>query len=196
MRSAQILSYSDIARDVGVAVSTIKDWINVLWASNQIFLLEPYYRNLGKRVTKSPKVYLCDTGLLCFLLNIHKTEDLIRSPLLGNIWETFVVNQIVSAFGSRGIRPNVYFWRTRDGSEIDIVIERAGGVFAFEIKFSEYIKSADAAALKNFMKTAGKELLQKAGFISRTAHEYVLDDCMHVMNISSFLSFLNGIIPS
>lgn len=184
-RCAQLLSYSDIARDVGVAVSTIKDWINVLWASNQIFFIEPYHRNLGKRLIKSPKVYLSDTGILCFLLNIHNLEDLMHSPHIGQVWENFVVNQIIAQFRFQGITPPVYFWRTRDGAEIDILIEKAGKLTALEIKFSEHILSRDAVSLTKFIHSVAKENINSAAVICRTSHEYLLDNMVRIVNIDA-----------
>lgn len=190
VRSAQLLSYSDIARDVGVAVSTIKDWMNVLWASNQIFFLEPYYRNLGKRLVKSPKVYLCDTGLLCFMLNIKSGDDLLRSPLLGQVWETYIINQIVAQYSFKGKRPEIYFWRTRDGSEIDLLADRAGKMLAFEIKFSEFIQPRDTLSLKHFIKQIGRGNIEHAGVISRTSHNYILDEGIQVLDLQSAIDLI------
>ncbi len=190
VRSAQLLSYSDLARDVGVAVSTIKDWVNVLWASNQIFFLEPYYRNIGKRLIKSPKVYLCDTGLLCFMLNIKTVDDLLKSPLLGQIWETYVINQIIVHYSFRGIRPEIYFWRTRDGSEIDIILDKGGKISAFEIKFSEFIQPGDAASLNHFIHQTGRENIAHAGIISRTSHTYVLGETIQVLDLQSAIDLI------
>src|SRR4030042_1120573 len=94
-RTAQILSYSDLARDVGIAPNTAKKWVSVLQASGQIFLLEPYFKNIGKRLVKSPKLYLCDTGLAAFLMGFENWEGIARHPVIGALWETHVVMKVV-----------------------------------------------------------------------------------------------------
>jgi uncharacterized protein len=92
IRSGQLLNMADLARDVGIAGSTARDWISVLEASNQVLLLEPYFGNLGKRLIKTPKLYLCDTGILCFLLGFDSPSSMESSPFIGAIWETFVLS--------------------------------------------------------------------------------------------------------
>lgn len=106
IRSGQIFSMSRIATEVGVSTNTIKSWIGVLEASNIIYLLKPYYKNFGKRIIKSPKLYFMDTGLLCYLMNIQSTESLRNNPLLGAIFETYAVGNSCEACTIRG-------WRTR-----------------------------------------------------------------------------------
>jgi len=190
IRSSQIVSYSDLARDVGVAVSTIKEWMSVLWASNQIFFLEPYYRNLGKRLIKSPKVYITDVGLLCFLLNIKDHDDLMHSPLLGQIWETYVVCQLMIQYSFKGLKAGMYYWRTRDGSEVDVIMEHGGKIIALEIKFSEFVKGSELTSLKNLIATVKKERVHCAGVIARTSHRYTIDDIINVMPLDEALELI------
>jgi len=111
-RSAQILNLSQIARDVGVSVNTAKDWISVLEASFQIFILRPYYANIGKRLIKSPKVYFTDTGLLCYLVGLRDIEHAVAGPMGGAIFENFVVAELLKIFLHRGEEPNLYYFRT------------------------------------------------------------------------------------
>lgn len=92
-RSAQLLDKAALARDVGVSSKAANDWLSVLEASNQVQLLEPYFENLGKRLIKSPKLYLSDTGLLCFLLGLDE-RSLPQSPYLGTVWESAVYAQL------------------------------------------------------------------------------------------------------
>lgn len=190
IRSSQIVSYSDLARDVGVAVSTIKEWMSVLWASNQIFFLEPYYRNLGKRLIKSPKVYITDVGLLCFLLNIKDHDDLMHSPLLGQIWETYVVCQLMIQYSFKGLKAGMYYWRTRDGSEVDVIMEHGGKIIALEIKFSEFVKGSELTSLKNLIATVKREHVHCAGVIARTSHRYTIDDIINVMPLDEALELI------
>lgn len=137
LRSAQVLSYSDIARSVGIAVNTAKAWLSVLEASQIIYLLKPYYRNLGKRLFKSPKIYVRDTGLFCHLAGIQDIKSLKTSPYIGAIWETNVLNQILSFYQEEGLEPNIWFWRTQSGQEVDFLIDSSGKLTAIESKYSE-----------------------------------------------------------
>ena len=137
LRSGQILSYSDLARDVGIAVNTAKSWLSVLEASQVIYLLKPYYKNLGKRLFKSPKLYIRDTGLFCHLANIQDSTALNASPYIGAVWETYVLNQIVSSYQENGLNSNIWFWRTQSGQEVDFLIDIGGKLTAIEVKYSE-----------------------------------------------------------
>src|SRR5262249_40016379 len=86
LRSANLLNKADLARDVGIAPSTVNHWLSVLEASGQVVLLEPWFSNRTKSIVKSPKLYLADTGLLCALLNIRTVEDLRQTPATGAVW--------------------------------------------------------------------------------------------------------------
>ncbi|MBN2532049.1 MAG: ATP-binding protein [Spirochaetales bacterium] len=136
-RTGQILSLSQVARDVGVSPNTVKSWLSILQTSGHIYLLEPYYRNIGKRLVKSPKLYFCDTGLAVHLLGIYNWEELQRSPNAGAIWETYVFNQIYRYFINKGqVIPNLWFWRTNTGDEVDFLIEKGGQFHAVECKLT------------------------------------------------------------
>ena len=111
-RSGQILNLSDLARDVGVSVNTVKDWISILEASFQVFILRPYYANIGKRLVKSPKVYFTDTGLLCYLVGLRDSEHAASGQMGGAIFENLVAAELFKIYIHRGEEPALYFWRT------------------------------------------------------------------------------------
>ena len=181
IRTSQILSYSDLARDVGISPNTAKKWISVLQASGQIVLLEPYYRNLGKRLVKSPKLYMCDTGLALFLMGFDNFEAVINHPVIGAIWETHVVMQVIKHFQALGKNRPLWFWRTIHGAEVDLLIEQGGRFIAVEAKFSE---NPDVKALKgiNALKKFYGEDSIIAGFIaSRTENSYPLSEKVHAI---------------
>ena len=98
VRTGQILNLSDLARDIGVSVPTAKRWLSVLEAGYQVYLLYPYYQNLGKRLVKSPKLYFNDTALASFLLGIHDQDTLFNSPSFGNLFETLIVTDVLKRF--------------------------------------------------------------------------------------------------
>ncbi len=135
-RSAQLLNLSDVSRDLGVAVNTVKAWISILEATHQVVLLRPYHANLSKRLVKSPKLYFTDTGMLCYLTGVRDAEHAASGPMAGAIVETAVVAETLKQHFHRGVRPNLYFWRTATGVEVDLVIEREGRLVPIEVKAS------------------------------------------------------------
>ena len=100
-------------------------------------LLEPYYQNLGKRIVKTPKLYFLDTGLACFLAGIHTREVLRQSSLLGPLFETLALGQIVRAYANQGRRPALYFYRDHEGHEVDFVVPVGEKLKLFECKWAE-----------------------------------------------------------
>lgn len=173
-RTGQILSFADLARDVGVAVSTARDWLSVLEASHQVFLLEPYFRNHGKRLVKSPKLYWTDTGLACFLAGISTRDQLLASPLVGPLWETFVVNQALRNCAFAGVGPALWYWRTRDGHEVDIVLQDGGKLWIAEAKAAENPDAGDARSLERFIAVFGEAAVSKAHVVCRTPRDFPL----------------------
>ena len=135
-RTGQLLNLSDLARDVDVSVPTAKSWLSILEASFQVFLLRPYHTNLTKRVVKTPKLYFLDTGLASYLTEWSTPETLGAGALAGPMLETFVVTEILKSFWHRMRRPAAYFYRDRDGREVDIVIEHDGRLHGIEVKLA------------------------------------------------------------
>jgi uncharacterized protein len=154
-RTAQVLNLSEIARDVGVSVPTIKKWISVLEASYQIFLLPPHFRNLGKRIIKSPKLYVLDSAIVTFLTGLHDSEPTLQGPLTGALFETVVVSEWVKAFYHRGEKPELYYWRSKSGLEVDLVIDRNNRLYPIEIKSTATLLPGHADALNSWRTLAG-----------------------------------------
>src|SRR3989338_7257561 len=107
-RTAQILNLSVFSRDLGVSVNTVKKWLSILEASRMIYLLSPYYQNFGKRVTKAPKVYFLDCGVVCYLTGIETPEHVMCSPMAGALFETFCLQETVKAFANQGMPADIY----------------------------------------------------------------------------------------
>lgn len=121
-RNGQILNKTDIAAPMGVSVPTITQWLSILEITAQIVLVQPYFENFGKRLTKSPKLYFLDSGLVCHLLNIESAASLAQSPFAGSIFEGFVASEILKAQVNRGKRRELYFFRDEQGLEVDFVV--------------------------------------------------------------------------
>ena len=158
-RSAQLLKLADLARDLGVAVNTAKAWLSVLEATYQVIVLRPYFANISKRLVKTPKVYFTDVGTLCYLTGLKDPEHAASGPMGGPILETAVVSEIVKTLTHRGINPEVYFWRTSAGREVDILIAIEGKLVPVEVKLSATPRPAMASSIKKFQEDfAGKAL--------------------------------------
>ncbi len=135
-RIGQLLNLDSLASDVGVSAKTIRNWISVLEASFIIFRLPPYFKNLGKRLVKTPKIYFTDTGLATYLLGIESPEQVDRDPLYGNLFENMVLMELVKFRAAQGKNPELYFYRDSHGNEIDVLTEAERLLVPVEIKSS------------------------------------------------------------
>lgn len=142
-RTAEILNYSDIAKDSGVKSVTIKEWVSLLERSQLVYLLQPYASNLNKRLIKSPKVHFLDTGIACRLQGWSEIEPLSRSPQIGHLFETLVLTEIVKFIQNHGKTWKIFYWRTRSGEEIDFLIQtEADKMIALDAKLGIHSVSA------------------------------------------------------
>ncbi len=146
------LNLCKLAKEVGVSAPAIREWVSILEASYIIRLLPPYYKNFGKRVTKTPKVYFTEPGLVAYLLNIGSTEELEGHPLLGPIFENMVVMEACKARLNAGKLPNLYFFRDAHGFEVDLVLDLSRNPRPIEIKSSEEMTDSLMSKLRNVRK--------------------------------------------
>ena len=151
-RVGQVINYQSLSNDVGVDGATIKSWLAILEASYVIFRLPPYYENFGKRVIKTPKIYFMDTGLLCYLLGIERVEQVVRDPLIGNLFENLVVLEALKARYNKGLASNLYFFRDNQGHEIDLLHKQGSELKGIEIKSSSTWNSSFKKTLQYFDK--------------------------------------------
>jgi predicted AAA+ superfamily ATPase len=138
-RAGQLLNLSSLASDCGITHSTARRWLSVLEASFIVVLLRPHYRNFGKRLIKSPKLYFLDPGLLCFLLRVRRPEELFHHAMRGSIFESLVVSELYKNFVHRGEHPELYFWRDSAGHEVDVVVDLGGELIPVECKSARTI---------------------------------------------------------
>jgi len=152
-RTAQLLNYSDMARDVGVSVNTIKSWVSILETSGIIHLLQPWHGNLTQRTVRTPKLYFLDTGL-CSYLSGWKTADALSNGVMsGSILETYVVSEILKSHWHCGREARVWFYRDKDLREIDLLVESENGLHPVEIKRSASPNTWDARHFAALSKT-------------------------------------------
>ena len=146
-RTGQMLNYTDIASEVGISVNTIKSWVSILVSSNIIYLLQPYFSNLNKRIVKTPKVYFLDTGLCSYLTNWQTPDTLESGAMSGAMFETYVIDEILKSYVHNAKKPNIYYYRDKDKKEIDVIIEKNGKLYPIEIKKTA---NPDKFMLKHF----------------------------------------------
>ena len=152
-RTGELLNYSNIAGEVGVSEPTIKNWISILERTGIIYILQPYSASALNRAIRSPKIYFRDTGLACYLTRWLTADALKNSAVAGNMFETFMVSEILKSYSNSGMdyRFNVYFYRGKDKSagtenEIDLIIEENGIIYPVELKMTGNPKASMAAA--------------------------------------------------
>lgn len=175
LRCGQLLNYSELARDVGVAPNTVKAWLSVLQASGVVFLLEPWFRQRTKRLIKTPKLFFADTGLLTMLLGFGSVEDLQRHPLWGAVWENWVVSEVRKALGTGAGAPALWGWRTAAGEEVDLLVETAPERFlAIECKAAAQVDDAAARGLAALRREMGAAAVAGAFIACRTETPYPL----------------------
>lgn len=158
-RTGTEFNASSLRNDIGVSVPTIQDWCSVLEASCVLFKLPPFFRNIGKRLVKSPKIYFCDTGLACFLLGIENEEQLATHPLRGNLFENMVVLQFLKHRYNQGKLSNLYFYRDKSQREIDLIEEKGTQLLAYEIKSAKAYTKGFVKNLDYFRKAVGNDVI-------------------------------------
>ena len=174
VRNGQLVSSSAIASELGVASNTIKSWLSVLVASNIIFMLEPYYQNLGKRLVKTPKLYFLDTGLACYLAGLRSSADLQQSALLGSFFEAHALGQMVRWFANCGHRAPLYFYRDHQGHEVDFIIPVGEKLKLLECKWSE-VAPRRIQGFDEIEKLIGAEKILKRILITSSRGSYVTE---------------------
>ncbi len=185
-RTGQILDLSSIAGEIGVSFTTAKRWLSLLKTGYQILLVYPYYKNIGKRLVKRPKIYFTDTGLASYLLGINTNENLINGPYWGAFFETFVVIDFLKRFLHHGQIPSIYYLRTRDHLEIDLIIDIEGKLYLLEIKSTSTIRPEHAASLRRIKKDI-KFPLGDACIISNTDNQCILPNNIRNIPAAPFL---------
>ena len=151
-RTGEMLNYSNIASEIGVSEPTIKKWISILERTGIVYLLQPYSASALSRAIKTPKIYFRDTGLACYLTRWLTADTLKNSAVAGNMFETFVVSEILKSYSNEGkdYRFNIFYYRGKDRSasnenEIDLIIEEDGILYPVEIKMSGNPKASMGA---------------------------------------------------
>ncbi|OGB30352.1 MAG: hypothetical protein A3F78_09515 [Burkholderiales bacterium RIFCSPLOWO2_12_FULL_61_40] len=153
-RTGQLLNMQSLASDVGVSDKTAKHWLSILETCYLVHFVHPHFANFGKRLTKSPKLYMADSGLAAALLGIQNEAQMQNHPLRGALFETMVVNEFRKNRCNTGVRDPLYFWRDNIGTEVDLILERGDEIAAVEIKSGISVASDAFGNLKKWQKYA------------------------------------------
>lgn len=161
-RIGSLFNASELSGEVGVSVNTIKSWISVLQASYIIKLLPPFYENISKRLTKTPKLYFYDTGLACYLLDIETEQQLSRDKMRGHLFENFVIMEALKERYNHGKESNLFFYRDSNDVEVDLLLKKGNEYCAIEIKSSQTYHPDFEAGIKSLGKVLNNRLTDKA----------------------------------
>lgn len=159
-RTGQLLNYADLAKETDVSLPTAKSWLSLLSTSGLVYLLEPYFTNIEKRIVKTPKLYFLDTGLAAYLTGWETAKTLEIGATRGAFFETYVVSEILKSYYNNGKSPRMYFYRDHDKKEIDLLLEKNATLYPFEIKTTA---NPNASDLKNFSVLETKKIQHGSG---------------------------------
>ena len=151
-RTGQELNLTDIAKDIDVSPNTVKSWLSILRTSGLVYLLQPYFKNVTKRLVKTPKLYWMDTGLAAYLAGWTTSASLETGIAAGAFFETFVISEVIKSYCHNGYSPTLYYFRDSNGKEIDLLIEQDNRFYPIEIKKTSTPKSADIKTFDDFAK--------------------------------------------
>lgn len=179
-RIGRELNYQSLSNDLGVSSHTIKHWISILEASFIIFLLPPYFENLGKRIIKSPKIYFTDTGLATYLLDIDSPKQIQRDPLRGFLIENFMILEMLKYRYNHGKTAGMYHYRDSHQHEVDVVVKRGSQLIPIEIKAAQTFNAQFLQGL-NYFDDLVKERCSEGYLIYTGSQEQAIGK-WHVLN--------------
>ncbi|MBF0518508.1 MAG: ATP-binding protein, partial [Nitrospirae bacterium] len=151
-RTGQIINFSEISREMGLSLTTLRRYIGLLETTYQIYFIRPYFVNIGKRLIKMPKMYFSDSGIACHLCAVEDWETLERQGRVGALVETWAASELRKLIALGDMRYHLYYWRTYTGGEVDFLIEHGQRIVAIEVKWSNKLDNSDMSALKECAK--------------------------------------------
>jgi len=188
-RIGQVINYQSLSADVGVDAKTIKEWLSILEASFIVCKLSPYFENFGKRVIKSPKYYFIDVGLLCYLLGINKKEQIVRDPLVGQLFENLVVIEVMKSRLNQGKEADLYFYRDSHGNEIDLLVAHGRELMGIEIKSAT---TFDNSFKKQLLKFSENQQKLKQSYIVYAGENFGFSDGIEAINFKTISKVLTN----
>ncbi|MGD2113812.1 MAG: ATP-binding protein [Acidobacteriota bacterium] len=166
-RHAQVLNVAGVSREAGISQPTVKSWLGALEAAYLVHLLPPYFESFGKRVVKSPKLYFLDSGLACTLTRQPTGEAALAGAMGGALFEGWVVSEAVKALTFEGKRPELYYWRSHDGLEVDLLLRAGNRLVPVEIKLTATPNPRHVQPLERFKRMAGNAATDEGVLVCR-----------------------------
>jgi predicted AAA+ superfamily ATPase len=195
-RHGQILNRTSLAAPLGVSVPTITDWLHILEITGQVILVPPYFENFGKRLIKSPKLYLGDPGLACHLLGITSQAELDRSPFLGPLFEGFIAAEILKSQVNHGLRRELYHFRDQQGLEVDFLFPSGPATLSMvECKASKTVHPAMAGPLGSLRRSMDEQASVRLSLVHRVSSTAPLTRALapgvEALDLRAFVEDLN-----
>lgn len=191
-RHGQEFHAADLARELGISQPTVKSWAGVLEASYIAHFLQPWFRNYGKRVVKTPKFYFHDSALVTLLTRQPDAVAALAGPMGGALLEGWVVTEVIKAFMALGRKPDVYYWRSHDGLEVDLLMVIDGKLQAVEVKLTATPGAGHLEPLKRFLAIAGEDAAESGIIVCRCAKEQAMPNGHRAMPWKSFPAWLQA----
>lgn len=194
-RQAQEFNKATVARECGVSEHTANAWAGLLQATYIIALLPPFFRNFGKRIVKTPKLYFLDSGIVCSLTRQPSAPAALSGAAGGALFEGLIVAEALKVYSNHGKRPNLFFWRSHDGLEIDLLIHENDTIYPVEIKLTATPTVKHAEALARFKTFAQLDAARTQGIVvCRVAKETPLPHNNLALPYQQFSAWLSGVI--
>ena len=192
----QLLNKARLAGNCGISQPALKEWLSVLEASYILYFLRPYYENFGKRITKSSKLYFLDTAIPAFLTRQPSAESLWSGAMGGAFFEGWVICETVKMFAARGLRQGLYFWRSHDGVEVDLLIESGGKLHSVEIKQTGTPNLKHTDPLRRFRDIIPEEKAGKQIIVCTVQEEKPLPHNIQALPWKLYSRWLDGILQA
>ncbi|MFZ1984977.1 MAG: ATP-binding protein [Desulfatitalea sp.] len=173
-RHGQEFNSSIFSRETGITLPTAKSWVGVLEASYLLWLLPPFYNNLGKRVTKAPKLYMLDPAIVSYLTRQPSGEAARAGAMGGALFEGLMVIEALKCFTNAGLKPALWYWRSHDGLEVDLILQAGAKLIPIEIKLTTTPTATHLNSLKRFRALAGAESCEPGILVCRVAEQQPL----------------------
>jgi len=192
-RCSQQLNLSALSNEVGLSVGTIKNWISILEAGKIIYLLQPYYNNFGKRLIKSPRVYWYDNGLVCYLTGHSTKEQVLHGLIDWPLFENLVIGETLKLFNNYGIQDKLFYLRTSNGQEVDLIIESGNKVYPIEIKLTRNPKARMFQQIENLKKLFPKINWQTSNLVCTLEESFNISSNSRIVNLGQYIAFIKSL---
>lgn len=173
-RHSQLFNAASMARESGISMPTIKNWSTILQAAYICYFLPPYFKNYGKRITKAPKVYFIDGAIVAFLTRQSNLDNLLNGAMAGAFFEGLIISEALKILTGLGKKPDLFFWRSHDGLEVDLIIQIKGKLFPIEIKLTSTPTLQHFAPINKFKEIAGKDAAKEGVLVCRATQKKFL----------------------